>query len=80
VLESENCYCDIALKSRSIDMLDQEPQVALKKIKGREEILKILPGLDCGACGAPTCKSFAEDVLLGHASLGECMLRKDRTP
>jgi len=80
VLESESCYCDVALKSRSIDMLDQEPQVALKKIKGREEILKILPGIDCGACGAPTCKSFAEDVLLGQASLGECMLRKDRTP
>jgi len=79
VLESDTFNCDIALKSRSIDMLDQEPQVALKKIKGRDEILKILPGIDCGACGAPTCKSFAEDVLLGQASLGECLLRKART-
>ena len=32
------------------------------------EVQKIrdgLPGLDCGACGAPTCRAFAEDIVRG---------------
>ncbi|MDD6042353.1 MAG: [Fe-Fe] hydrogenase large subunit C-terminal domain-containing protein [Eubacteriaceae bacterium] len=39
----------------------------------REEILKELPGLDCGACGAPTCKSLAEDVVRGYAKKEDCI-------
>jgi iron only hydrogenase large subunit-like protein len=30
-----------------------------------EETLAKLPGLDCGCCGAPTCRAFAEDVIRG---------------
>lgn len=33
-----------------------------------------LPGLDCGACGAPTCRAFAEDVVRGRAREEECAL------
>ena len=33
-----------------------------------------LPGLDCGACGAPTCRAFAEDVVKGNCSLTDCVL------
>lgn len=35
-----------------------------------------LPGLDCGACGAPTCRAFAEDVVRGQASEENCVLCK----
>ena len=31
-----------------------------------ESILKRLPGIDCGACGSPTCRAFAEDIVRGH--------------
>ncbi len=31
-----------------------------------------LPGIDCGACGAPTCRAFAEDVVKGTAELAHC--------
>ena len=24
-----------------------------------------LPGIDCGACGCPTCRAFAEDIVKG---------------
>jgi hypothetical protein len=77
-LESESLYCDIRLQSNSIDMLDRDPQTALQKIKEREDMLKILPGIDCGACGAPSCKSFAEDVVLQQATIDECLVRKAR--
>ena len=33
-----------------------------------------LPGLDCGACGAPTCRAFAEDVVRGTATLDDCLV------
>ena len=33
-----------------------------------------LPGLDCGSCGAPTCRAFAEDVVRGTACYRDCLL------
>ncbi len=34
-----------------------------------------LPGIDCGACGAPSCKAFAEDVVKKLACFGDCPIR-----
>ena len=34
-----------------------------------------LPGIDCGACGAPTCRAFAEDVIKKNACPDDCRLR-----
>ena len=33
-----------------------------------------LPGLDCGACGAPTCRAFAEDVVKGISQPTACVV------
>jgi len=33
-----------------------------------------LPGVDCAACGAPTCRAFAEDVVRGEAPEDGCLL------
>ena len=33
-----------------------------------------LPGVDCAACGAPTCRAFAEDVVRGNATMDGCLL------
>ena len=33
-----------------------------------------LPGVDCAACGAPTCRAFAEDVVRGEANPDGCLL------
>ena len=30
-------------------------------------LCETLPGIDCGACGAPTCRAFAEDQVKGVA-------------
>jgi hypothetical protein len=37
-----------------------------------EEILSQLPRKECGVCGCPDCRTFAEDVVDGLASIGEC--------
>lgn len=38
-----------------------------------ERICKKLPGLDCGSCGAPTCKTLAEDIVRGEADESDCI-------
>ena len=37
-----------------------------------------LPCIDCGACGAPTCRAFAEDVVKKTASLENCPIKIHR--
>lgn len=34
-----------------------------------------LPGIDCGSCGAPTCRAFAEDVIKGASCADDCPIR-----
>ena len=43
------------------------------------DVEESLPGLDCGACGAPTCRAFAEDVVRGKCRKEDCIfiLRKE---
>jgi hypothetical protein len=56
-----------------IDALDPSPLAAIKKMKERQAILDTLPGIDCGACGAPTCRTLAEDVVRGRAERTDCI-------
>ena len=44
-----------------------------------EVLSKQLPGLDCGACGAPSCKALAEDIARGAAKEEDCVyIMKER--
>ena len=35
-----------------------------------------LPGIDCGACGAPTCRAFAEDVVKNTLCFDDCPIMR----
>ena len=39
----------------------------------RWEKTESLPGIDCGACGSPKCRAFAEDIVAGRAEAGMCV-------
>ena len=41
---------------------------AMERMNRMKELLKTLPDLDCGTCGAPSCKALAEDVVRGFAN------------
>ena len=43
-----------------------------------QRIRESLPGIDCGACGAPTCRAHAEDVVRGEAPVVDCPILKAR--
>jgi electron transport complex protein RnfB len=44
----------------------------IKKDERVEEIEEILPGIDCGACGAPGCAAFAQGVVEGKYGVNGC--------
>ena len=46
---------------------------AIDMMEKMEEICKDLPGLDCGSCGAPTCRALAEDIVKGNAKETDCI-------
>lgn len=66
-------YWDKKLKHKEVLKLDDNIQVALEKMEKLEEIYDQLPKIDCGSCGAPTCKSLAEDIIRGEANNEDCI-------
>lgn len=55
--------------------LDQDRGVAMEKLMKIGELERSLPGLDCGSCGAPSCHALAEDVVLGRATVEDCIFK-----
>jgi ArsR family metal-binding transcriptional regulator len=51
----------------------RKPTISLAEAKRIERIVASLGGRNCGACGAPDCQTFAEDVVLGQAELADCI-------
>jgi Fe-S-cluster-containing hydrogenase component 2 len=66
------------ISPRPFTPLDMDIGRAIEKRKHIQETHERLPQIDCGACGAPTCLSFAEDVVLGRALFGECVVSTAR--
>ncbi len=55
--------------------LDTDINKALTKMQQLEEIYARLPQLDCGSCGSPSCRDFAEDIVRGKAQERDCIFR-----
>lgn len=45
---------------------------SMRMMSEMEAICAKLPGIDCGSCGAPTCRAFAADIVRGNAKLEDC--------
>jgi len=55
--------------------LNTDRHQAIEMSRKIKEIAKTLPGLDCGSCGAPSCKALAEDIVRGEARESDCIFR-----
>jgi hypothetical protein len=55
--------------------LDEDVTQALIKLERLDQITNDLPGLDCGACGSPSCRALAEDVIRGIAFETDCVIK-----
>jgi len=65
------------IRERSMLVLDSDRSRAMEKMNKCEELLKVLPGIDCSACGSPSCKSLAEDIVQGRAALTSCVFLQE---
>jgi len=69
---------DIYLKEKiipkKINLFGDDIEVAVEKMSRCIEIREELPGLDCGACGSPSCQVMAEDIVLGETKLEDCIV------
>lgn len=53
--------------------LGEDMKESITMLAKVEELCEKFPGLDCGSCGAPTCKALAEDVVRGVAGEQDCI-------
>lgn len=65
------------IKPRSMVKLDDDISEAIKKMDKVEQLLGILPGIDCGACGAPSCRVLAEDSVQGKGDINSCIFKQE---
>jgi iron only hydrogenase large subunit-like protein len=61
------------IEPRNIEKLDEDLQTAMNKMERKREFINLLPGFDCGGCGAPDCQTLAEDIVQGHAKISDCV-------
>ncbi len=55
--------------------LGETMEESFENLERIEEIMEALPGLDCGCCGAPTCKALANDIVMPgrDATMEDCI-------
>ena len=61
------------IKPRSILKLNDNFAEAFKMAERMKKIEKALPGVNCSACGAPSCAALAEDIVRGDANIDTCI-------
>ncbi len=61
------------IKYKPVSQLDTDMSEAMKKMADIQKIYELFPHLDCGSCGAPTCRAFAEDIVKGEADISGCI-------
>ena len=60
---------------KSIGRLGNSIVESMRMMADIQKLKNSLPGIDCGACGAPTCRAFAEDVVKKTACLDDCPIK-----
>ncbi len=51
---------------KDVYRLDEDRMAALNKLIEIDKRLELLPLIDCGECGAPSCRAFSEDLVNGE--------------
>jgi iron only hydrogenase large subunit-like protein len=68
-------YFEKEILPKPVMKLDDDITLAMKKMEAIERIYEGLPGLDCGSCGSPSCRTHAEDIVRGYASEMDCVFK-----
>ncbi len=72
-----DCFFQEVPAYKPISRLSDNIGESMRMMADIQRLRESLPGIDCGACGAPTCRSFAEDVVKGECSVDACVIRQN---
>lgn len=61
------------VEPRSMDKMDDNMAVAMKKMRRAFEINQSLPQVDCRICGYQSCKALSEAIVNGQAEIEQCV-------
>ena len=73
VVAEEDAYWTEEVTYEPVFKLGTDMKDSIARMVRVEELCERFPGLDCGSCGAPTCKALAEDIVRGKAREHDCI-------
>ncbi len=71
-------FLERKLAPRPLRPLDTDLAKAIEKKKEKDRLYGLLPKIDCGCCGAPTCLDFAEDIVRGYSKIDDCIYMRGK--
>lgn len=69
----EDVFWNDEVKYEPVFKLGKDMKESIANMSRVEELCEKFPRLDCGSCGAPTCKALAEDIVRGVAHEQDCI-------
>ena len=57
-----------------MSLLSHNMAESMRMMADIQRLRDSLPGIDCGACGAPNCRALAEDCVKGLAHMQDCKI------
>lgn len=61
---------------KPISRLSDSMAESMRMMSEIQKLRATLPCIDCGSCGAPNCRAFAEDVVKKQADLSDCLIKR----
>jgi ArsR family metal-binding transcriptional regulator len=77
-LENGHYWIEKPVLPRPTKYFDSDLVTSIKRMKEIDRIYQKLRQIDCGCCGAPTCKAFAEDYVRGEVNLTDCIFLAEK--
>lgn len=74
-LDEKRFLWEKALEPVQVMKLADNFEEAMQKLEQIDKIFESMPKLDCGACGSPSCKALAEDIVKGVGSENDCIFK-----
>ncbi|MDR1619758.1 MAG: 4Fe-4S dicluster domain-containing protein [Clostridiales bacterium] len=66
---------DMPFAPQWVMTLSDDVGEAMRMMDKMEGIVRSLPGIDCGSCGSPSCRTLAEDIVRGQAVEMDCIFK-----
>ncbi len=64
-----------SLEFASVLKLSDDMEEAMRMLEQIDAYTADFPGLDCGSCGAPSCRALAEDIVKGAGKESDCIFK-----